>query len=89
MLLPQPHTAFSPIVFNKAALAKDQLFSSQAAHFNSDKVSLGELSPGTPVHIQHESTRLWELTGVIVEIRPDKLSYLVEIDGRLYVRGRS
>ena len=87
MILPQPHTAFTPIDFHEAAMARDQLFSIQAAHDKRDKVSLDELFPGMPVRIQHESTGLWELTGVIVEVRPDNLFYLVEIDGRLYVRG--
>ena len=89
MLLPQPQTAFTSIDFHEAAVARDQLFSSQAAHYNRDKVSLDELSPGMPVCVRQESTGLWELTGVTVEARPDKLSYLVEVDGRLYVRGRS
>ena len=57
----------------------------QAEHYNRDKVSLAELS----VQVQNETSGLWELTGVIVEMRLDKLSYLVEIDGRMYVRGRS
>ena len=34
MLLPQPQAAFSPIDFGQAALARDQLFQSQAEHFN-------------------------------------------------------
>ena len=87
MLLPQPHSAFAPIDFYEAAVARDQLFSSQTDHYIRDKVSLEELSPGMPVRVQQESTGLWNLTGVIIEARPDKLSYLVEIDGRIYVRG--
>ena len=89
MLLPQPQSAFAPIDFHEAAVARDQLFSSQADHYNRDKVSLEELSPGMPVRVQQESTGLWDLTGVIFEPRPEKLSYLVEIDGRMYVRGRN
>ena len=89
MLSPQPQAAFAPIDFNQAALARDQLFTSQAGHTKRDKVSLAEISLGTPVHIQNEATGLWELTGVIVEMRPDKLFYLVEIDGRVYIRGRN
>ena len=89
MLLPQPQSAFSPIDFHAAAVARDQLFSSQADHYNRDKVPLEERSPGMPVHVQQESTGLWDLTGVIIEARPDKLSYLVEIDGRIFVRGRN
>ena len=87
-LLPQPQAAFSPIDFNQAALARDQLFMSHAEHYNRDKMSLTDLSPGQPVHLQNEATGLWELTGGIVEMRPDKLSYLVEIDGRVYIRSK-
>ena len=70
-------------------MARDQLFSSQADHSNRDKVALEELSPGMPVRVQQEATGLWDLTGVIVEARPDKLSYLVEIGGRVFIRGRN
>ena len=89
MLLPQPQSAFSPIDFHEAAVARDQLFSSQAEHYNRDKVALEELSPGMPVRVQQETTGLWDLTGVILEARPDKLSYLVEIGGRVFIRGRN
>ena len=41
------------------------------------------------VPVPQESTGLWDLTSVIIEARPDKLSYLVEIDGRVFVRGRN
>ena len=55
MLLPQPQSAFSPIDFHAAAVTRDQLFSSQAEHYNRDKVSLEELSPGMPVRVQQEA----------------------------------
>ena len=34
-----------------------------------------KLSPGQTVRFQNEASGLWELTGVIVEMRPDRLSY--------------
>ena len=40
MLLPQPAAAFSPIDFKEAALARDQLFNSQAGPYNWDKMEL-------------------------------------------------
>lgn len=89
MFLPQPQVAFSPIDFKQAAVARDLLFQSQAEHYNRDKASLLEFSPGQAVRVQNEASGQWELTGVIIEMRPDKLSYLVEMDGRMYVSGRS
>ena len=84
MLLPQPATAFSPIDFKQAAVARDQLFNSQYGHYNRDKVDLEQLSPGQPVRVQNESIGLWDLTGEVIDIRPDKLSY---IEGRTFVWG--
>ena len=52
MLLPQPQAAFSPIDFGQAALGIDQLFQSQAEHYNRDKVSLIELYQCQPVRVQ-------------------------------------
>ena len=87
MLLPQPAAAFSPNDFKQAVVARDQLFNSQARHYNRDKVDLGQLSPGQPVRIQNESSGLWDLTGEVIDIRPDKLPYFIDIEGRTFVRG--
>ena len=89
MLLPQPAAAFSPIDFKQAAVARDQLFHSQAGHYNRDKVDLEQLSPRQSVRVQNESSGLWDLTGEVIDIRPDKLSYLVDIEGRTFLRGRA
>ena len=83
MLLPQPPAAFLPIDFSEAAAARDQLFDSQTGHYNRDKVTSEQLSPEQAVRIQSETSGLWELTGVIAEMLPDKLSYLVDLDGRM------
>ena len=88
MLLPQPAAAFLPIDFNEAAVARDQLFSSQADHYNRDKVNLEQLFPGQPIRVQNENTGLWDLTGTVIDVRPDGLSYLVDIEGRTFIRGR-
>ena len=88
MLLPQPAAAFLPIDFKEAALARDQLFSSQADHYNRDIVNLEQLSPGQLVRVQNENTGLWDLTGTLSDIRPDGLPYLIDIEGRTFIRGR-
>ena len=51
MLLPQPASAFSPIEFKEAALARDQLFISQAGHCNRDKARGWEFSHQLKVKI--------------------------------------
>ena len=81
-------TLFIPIDFSEAALARDQLFNSQAGHYNRDKVNLEQLSLGQSVRVQNESTGLWDLTGTVIDIRPDGLSYMIDIDGRTFMRGR-
>ena len=88
MLLPQPAAAFLPIDFSEAAAARDQLFDSQAGRYNRDKVNLDQLSPGQLVRVQNENTGLWDITGTVCEVRPDGLSYLIDIEGRSFVRGR-
>ena len=65
MLLPQPAAAFLPIDFKEAAVARDQLFSSQADHYNRDKVNLEQLSSSQPIRVQNENTGLWDLTGLM------------------------
>ena len=89
MFLPQPAAAFLPIDFKEAAMARDQLFSSQADHYNRDKVNLEQLSPGQPIRLQNENTGLWGLTGTVIDVRPDGLSYLIDIEGRRFIRGRT
>ena len=88
ILLPQPAAAFLPIDFKEAAVARDQLFSSQADHNNRNKVNLEQLSPGQPIRVQNEHTGQWDLTGTVIDIRPDGLSYLVDIEERTFIRGR-
>ena len=52
-------------------------------------MDLEQLSPGQSVRVQNESNGLWDLTGEVIDIRPDKLSYLIDIGGRTFVRGRA
>ena len=52
-------------------------------------MDLEQLSPGQSVRVQNESNGLWDLTGEVIDIRPDKLSYLIDIEGRTFVRGRA
>ena len=38
--------------------------------------------------MQCEKTGLWDKVGTVLEIRPDKLSYLIDIEGKLLIRAR-
>ena len=85
-LLLQPAKAFAPIDLQKAATAKDKVFGEQAAVYNRDKIELKQLLDGSSVRVQCPKTGSWESVGTVVEMRPYKLSYLVEIQGKMLVR---
>ena len=88
LLLPQPASAFQPIDYEEAAARLDEKFHSSLSHYDRDKVQLPPLLPGEAVFIQCEKSKKWEKKGRVLEKRPDGLSYLVDIDGRLAVRSR-
>ena len=85
LLLPQPAGAFSPIDMVEAAAAMD----AAAAHYDRDKVNLSALQPGQSVLIQCDKSKKWDWRGEIIEVRPDGLSYLVDLDGKVIIRGRA
>ncbi len=89
MLLPQPDSAFQQVSFEEAAVAKDKQFAGQEEHYNRDKVDLELLQPGQLVRVQSEKDKTWESVGTVVEIRPDQLSYLVDLNGLVSIRCRS
>ena len=80
MLLPQPVSAFDQVDFKEAAVAKDKLFESTTEHYNRDKPQLSLLARGQCVIIQCNKDKKWNKQGTVMEIRPDRLSYLVESD---------
>ena len=89
LLLPQPAGAFSPIDMVEDAAAMDKKFEAAAAHYDSDKVSLPALQPGQSVLTQCDKSKKWDRRGEIIEIRPDDLYYLVDLEGKVVVRGRA
>ena len=89
LLLPQPAGAFSPIDMVDAASAMDKKFETAAAHYDRDKVSLPALQPGQHVLIQCDKSKKWNCRGEIIDVRPDGLSYLVNFEGKVIVRGRA
>ena len=89
LLLPQPAGAFSPIDMEEAAAAMDKKFESAATHYDRDKVSLPALRPGQHVWMQCDKSKKWDRQGEIIDVRPDGLSYLIDFEGKVIVRGRS
>ena len=87
-LFPQPASAFVPVNLKEAAAAKDKVFEEQAAAYNRDKSELKQLLPGSSVPVQCPKTGSWENVGTVLEIRPDKLSYLIEIQGKMFAKAR-
>ena len=72
-----------------AKQAKDASFSKSANYFDQNKVNVKPLCDGQNVVIQHPKTGKLDQSGVIVGMRPDKLSYSVKCeDGHLCIRAR-
>ena len=89
LLLPQPACAFSPVDMVEAAAAMDKKFDAAANHYDRDKVSLSVLQPGQFVLVQCDKPKKWDRRVEIIEVRPDGLSYLVNFEGRVVIRGRA
>ena len=85
-LFPQPASTFVPVNLKEAAAGKDKVFKEQAAAYNRDKSELKQLLPSSSV--QCPKTGSWENIGTVLEIRPDKLSYLIDIEGKMFIRAR-
>ena len=52
-------------------------------------MSLSTLQLGQSVLIQCDKSKKWDPRGEINEIRPDGLSYLVDMEGKAIIRGRA
>ena len=87
LLLPHPASAFSPTDMKEAAAAVDGKFELATESYNRDKLSLLALLPGQFVLVQCEKTKKWDLQGEITDIRSDQLSYRVNLEGKVVIRG--
>ena len=86
--LPQPASAFKQIDFEEASRARDRTHAQHLPSYDRGKRKLPALSIGDQVNLQDPHTGQWNATGVVSQVRPDGLSYLVECDGRPLVRAR-
>ena len=87
--LPTSQKHYHLIDFDQAARVKDKLFYGDEARYNRNKKDHGELFTGESVFLQNPKSKLWTEKGEICEIRPDKQSYLISLDGHEVIRHRS
>ena len=52
------------------------------------KKHLSDLSIGSTALVQDAKTNLWDRSGLVKAVRPNKLSYVIDLDGREVIRSR-
>ena len=70
-----------PIDFTQAAISKDTVHTCS-------KLSLPPLSPSQRVYLQDSKSFAWDRQCIIVSMRPDRLSYIINVDNRFFTRPR-
>ena len=86
--LPSLPSQNTPIDFLSAASSKDAAQTRAKLYNDRSKLSLTSLSPGQAVHLQDSKSSAWDKQGIIVSMRPDRLSYVVKIGNRFFTRPR-
>ena len=82
--LPSLPSQNTPIDFLSAASSKDAAQTRAKLYHDRSKLSLTSLSPGQAVHLQDSKSSAWDKQGIIVSMRPDRLSYVVKIGNRFF-----
>ena len=77
-----------PIDFLSAASSKDAAQSRAKVYHDRSKLSLPPFSPGQEVHLQDSKSSAWDRQGVVVSMRPDRLSYVIRVGNRFFTRPR-
>ena len=70
--------------FNQAASSKDNVHSHAKLDHDKSKLSLPVLSPGQPIYLQDSKSSAWDKQGFIVSMRPDRLSYVINVENRFF-----
>ena len=68
------------IDFTQAASSKDKAHTRAKSDQDKLKLSLPLLSPGQQVFLQDSKSSAWDKQGIVVSVRPDRLSYIVNVD---------
>lgn len=74
--------------FEAALLSKTQIESRIKNHKDRIANPLVELPIGTAVRLQNPVTKRWDVIGSVVEMRPSKRSYFIDVDGVRMLRNR-
>ena len=77
-----------PIDFSSAVSSKDAAHSRAKLDHDRSKLSLASHSPGQAMHLQDSKSSAWDKPGVVVSVRPDRLSYVIKVDNRFFTRPR-
>ena len=77
-----------PVNFNSAASSKDAAHARAKFDHDKSKLSLASFSPGQAVYLQDSKSSAWDKHGIIVSVRPDRLSYVINVDNRFFTRPR-
>ena len=75
-----------PIDFLSAASSKDAAQARAKLDHDRSKLSLTSLSPGQAVHLQDSKSSAWDKQGIIISMRPDRLSYVIKVGNRFFTR---
>ena len=90
--LPEAYNRLSDQDFSKALIRREEVMAKVKKDFDKDRRSLTRLPVGTLVVLQDRSvggkTGRWNRKGTIVERKRDRNTYIVEVDGRRFLRNR-
>ena len=67
---------------------KDELAKKHTEYFNKTAKPLSVFEPGETVRVKNHNNDKWDQLATIISRREDNLSYVIEMQGKQYVRGR-
>ena len=86
--LPSAYDRLTDQDFSKALARREEMMAKVKNDFDKDRRSLSILSVDTLVVLQNFKTRRWERRGIIVEKKHGRNTYVVDVNGRRFVRNR-
>ena len=86
--LPNAYDRVTDQDFSKALTRREEVMEKVKKDFDKDRRSLSTLPVDTLVVLQNFKTRRWERKGTIVERKPGRNTYVVEVEGRNFLRNR-
>ena len=71
-----------------AVANRDKMAQKHTEYFNKTAKPLSVFEPGQLVRVKNHASDKWDKTATIISRRKDNLSYVIDMDGKEYVRGR-